>query len=84
MLSRSLGSSWRDRAPIARASLQRDFDDEEEEEDTSGVASSDDEDDGGEQVEVDEDAYAEVFVGAWGEGAPWTWVCGQVEGAGAG
>jgi MATE family multidrug resistance protein len=47
MLSRSLGSSWRDSAPIARASLARDLEEEEEEEDTSGVASSDDEDDGG-------------------------------------
>jgi MATE family multidrug resistance protein len=32
LLSRSLGSSWRDLAPIARASLERDLEDEEQEE----------------------------------------------------
>lgn len=45
MLSRSLGSSWRDLAPIARVSLERDLEDEEE--DTSGVASDEDEEDVG-------------------------------------
>lgn len=45
-LSRSLGSSWRDMAPIASASLERDLEDGEEELD-SDVAESEDEDDEG-------------------------------------
>ncbi|KAM0722743.1 hypothetical protein Q7P37_002184 [Cladosporium fusiforme] len=44
ILSRSLGSSWRDMAPIAQASLARDLEDGEEEED-SGATESEDEGD---------------------------------------
>lgn len=53
LLSRSLGSSWRDLAPIARASLERDLEDEEEgeeeeeedrEEEGSGSPSDEDDD----------------------------------------
>ena len=44
LLSRSLGSSWRDLAPIARASLERDLEggeeEEEEEEDQDGEEDS--------------------------------------------
>jgi len=40
MLSRSLGSSWRDLAPIARASLERDLEGEEEEEERDGEEDS--------------------------------------------